>query len=691
VKLYHFLPQALLRPMKIRYEERNQSLRFRGAESQLEGEALRLSAVCLDEVKSLVQWQEKKEDLRSRLAWMLGLEPIPERAELLVDIAGIVDRQHYSIERVSFQSLPGLHVTANFYVPKGVTGPVPCVLYLNGHWPSLAGAKTGFQDRYLWYPANGFALLVVDPLQFGEVPGIHHGTSRMNLWNWLSLGYSPAGVEVWNAMRALDWLETRSEVDASRVAATGISGGGVMTQFLAALDDRVGVAVASCSTYTIGSQVRHRLVSEQCDCTFYPNVAAVDFPVVDALIAPRPLLILGGRKDPIFPPSGFREAFQRSKQVFDLFQENDGGGERIRLVESNDGHADPDHFLRESRRWIAHWLNEADRIPEEAFDGPQPESEPPDTLKCLPRIPPDAVNYHVHDVFNVSGQGCVPATVSDWEERRGSLLTELKGTVFSWFPQQAVPFQAKRLRGSGGYLGELADFGEYELDSEPGARIRVQLLRPKVETPSDTVIWIRGVRDHVGFPDLDDFLPLVSSSIVAVVTPRFADRPLPGAVYARIERTAAIVGRTIASLQVWDVMRALSWVCSETESRNMISVYGRAETGIIGLYAAILDDRIQQVVLQDPPVSHRQGPALLTILRHSDIPEVAAMLAPRRLTFLSGVSPELERTRNVFRLLGAEAEFNVRPSLAAAIIGSRNAGDHREGQNGFDVSGDFSC
>src|SRR5688572_16911982 len=131
------------------------------------------------------------------------------------------------------------------------------------------------------------------------------------MWHWLSLGYTPAGVEVWNAIRALDYLETRSEVDAKRIGLTGISGGGAMTWYTAAVDERVAAAAPVCSTFTWGSQAEHWVARGQCDCIYYHNSYRWDFPMVAALIAPRPLLILSGQKDTIFPPYGYHEVLDR--------------------------------------------------------------------------------------------------------------------------------------------------------------------------------------------------------------------------------------------------------------------------------------------------------------------------------------------------------------------------------------------
>ena len=670
MKLRQLLPQAFLSVLKDLYEKKQRTIRERRAERYLIEEALQLSDNCLEHVKSLAEWEALRPRYKEQLAWMLGLPNVQVGSGISAERAGVLEREGYIIEKLVLQSLPELYVTANFYLPRKRSARLPCVIYLNGHWPSLDGAKTGFQDRYLWYPANGFALLVLDPLGFGEIPGVHPGMNRLNLWHWLSLGYTPAGVEVWNAIRALDWLGSRPEIDSSRIGVTGISGGGVMTQFLAALDERVGVAAPSCSTYTIGTQAAMGLVSQQCDCTFYPNVFRIDFPEVLALIAPRPLLILGGRKDPIFPPAGFREAFRRVREIYNLFDDPGCLEQRIRLVESRQAHTDPPYFLFETRSWMCRWLREQNGI-DPTMEAPDSKLERPEILRCTAGIPRSALNYRIHDFWIEHRALSAPTIREDWYRRKEELLNKLRTRVFGWFPRTEIPFKTRRLVASGSYAGDFADFGEYEFDSEPGAPVMGYLLIPRGQNgPVPLIVWIKEPADHVAFPDIDEFLPFLRTHALVILTPRFADHPLPGNDYARIERTAALVGRSVASTQVWDVLRAVAWTIHDRGIEpSGIIVYGRGCAGITGLYAALFDSAIGHVVLRDPPVSHFDGPALPTILRETDIEEVAGILAPRCLTLLSHGREGFPLTRSLFELVSAGGSFSYAPSLAEALLG----------------------
>ena len=669
------LPGWLQRPLKGGLEARAVRARHRAALRNLAAAASELSARSLEEVRTLSDWTKRREDSRRALRAMLGLDPLPAKTPLRAQIAGTVERPAYRIEKIVFESLPGLFVTANLYLPRGGAGPRPAIVYLNGHWPTLDGAKTGYQDRYLWYPANGFALLVVDPLGYGEIPGLHPGTNKLNRWDWVSLGYTPAGVEVWNAMRALDYLETRSEIDSARVGATGISGGGVMVQYWAALDERVAVAAPSCSTFTIGNQVVRDLVVHQCDCTFYPNVYRLDFPEVLALIAPRPLLILGGRRDTLFPPAGFRAAFRKAARIFGLYEPAASAGARIRLVESNAGHTDPPHFLAETRLWMCRWLRGQEDVPE-ARTGATPPPEAPETLRCLDACPPTARNSRIHDEWFARPTGAVPATAADADRRKAQALELLRTQVLADPVQDSVPFRTRRLAAGGGRAGQFAAFGEFEFDVEPAVPVKISLLLPdRAAKTQPLVIWVRSPGEPVLFPDLDEFFPLLRTHAFAILTPRFSERPLTGREHAAIERTAVLTGRSLAALRTWDVRRALAWVLRDRGlAPSEIATYGRGAAGVAGLYAALLEPGIGHVVLREPPASHLEGAALPTILRQTDLDEMAGCLAPRRLTLLARHPEAFARTQALYGLAGAPAAFRCVADLAAAFAAAAPKG-----------------
>jgi cephalosporin-C deacetylase-like acetyl esterase len=630
--------------------------------------AAELSSRSLSEVRTLEEWKKKRPSLQRELLYMLGLDPLPERTPLKAEIRGVLDRLEYRVENIVFQSRPGLYVTGNFYLPKKAPPPLAAVIYVCGHSPHPLGAKWAYQDRAAWFAEHGYACLILDTLEFGEVPGLHHGIHDLNLWNWLSRGYTPAGVEVWNAMRAVDYLQSRTEVDKSRIGMTGISGGGATTWFTMAVDERIAAAAPVCSTYVFGSQAAHWVASGQCDCIYFHNTFLEDFPIVGALIAPRPLLICSGRKDADFPPDGYHEVFCRAKKIYDLYAGARREPDAIKEVDDDVGHSDIPLFRKEARQWMNLWLK-GDKAPVEIEPLPTEPRESAEALSCLSGLPADAANYKIHDLFIPVAPARTWTTLEDWEGRRRELVKDLREKVFRWFPREEIPFETRVSRDNGGWAARYADFKEAVFDTEPGVPIRARILKPrKASKETPLLIYVKQPGDSIYPLDLDELLPVLGRYTVVVLNPRLTEHPLSPFEYAEIERTSSWVGRTAASMQVWDILRTVEWlVVEEKIPSGSITVHGKGGMGILALYAGLFDPRIGRVVLKDPPASHTEGPALLNVLRITDIPEMAGAFAPRKLVFEGNIPASFESAGGIYKLHRRTDQMTSAGSLPEAL------------------------
>jgi hypothetical protein len=241
--------------------------------------------------------------------------------------------------------------------------------------------------------------------------------------------------------------------------------------------------------------------------------------------------------------------------------------------------------------------------------------------------------------------------------------------VFRWFPSEKIPFETRVSQDGGGWAPKYADYKEVSFQTEDGVRIRAQLLTPKQNSDgAPLLIYVKRPGDSVYFMDLDEMLPLLGRYQVLILNPRLSELPVSPVEYASIEMTAAWSGRTIAAMQVWDILRAIEWVANEARiPASSISIYGKGDMGIIALYAALFDSRVSQVILNTPPGSHWQSPALLNVLRITDVPEVAAALAPRRLVSLTGLPESFAFTRAVYRLERASSQCAEAGSLPEAL------------------------
>jgi dienelactone hydrolase len=270
-------------------------------------EAATLSDRCLADIKTLDDWTSQRATFRRQYQEMLGLWPLPERTDLKPVITGKLEQEEFTVEKLQFQALPGLYCTANLFLPKKSPQPAPTILYECGHWRLVTngisyGNKVAavYQGDGAWFARNGYVCLVLDTLHAGEVQGIHTGTRDQGLWWWNSRGYTPAGVEAWFGIRALDYLSTRPEVDTNRFGITGHSGGGAYSWAVTALDDRIKVAAPLAGMADLHAHVVEGIMDSHCDCNFPINYYRWDFPQIAALAAPRPLLIGGTDRDGLF-------------------------------------------------------------------------------------------------------------------------------------------------------------------------------------------------------------------------------------------------------------------------------------------------------------------------------------------------------------------------------------------------------
>lgn len=645
------LPDGLRHDAQQRYDLFNQYLKRRAAG---------ITRAHLQGIQSLDAWTRERPRVLREMRHMLGLDPWPERTPLRAEVTGTVQRPTHRIDKIVFQSMPGLYVTGNLYLPTEVSSPLPTVLYVCGHSPGPHGAKVDYQHHGVWFARHGFAALLIDTIEFGELPGLHHGTHNLGMWDWLSLGYTPAGPEVWNAMRAIDYLETRPEVDAARIALTGISGGGAMTWYTAAVDERIKVAVPVCATWTVEQQAALDSVHENCDCIFFHNTFQADMATAGALIAPRPLKFLNAMRDPMFPPAGYLDVRRQLEPVYGWYDAPD----QLELYEHDSPHRDIVPFRKEANEWIRRWLTR-DETP---FDEGTIEPETGETLRVLDHYPADTINDSIHRTFIPTHQPRVWTQRQDWERRRTELIDQLKDQTLRLFPETRVPFAAWTARDKG-WADRYCEVLNVEFTTEEDVRVQGQLFVPREERHRHSaLVYVKRAEDVIYPVDWDPLLPLLGRTVVLTLRPRGVDYPVDNYRLTTIKRTAALLGGTLATMQLWDVLRSLDFLIDEQRlPLTSVSLYGRGAMGPLGFYAAALDQRITRVIVDEPPASHREGPPLLNVLRLTDLPEAAGLVAPRELVSLTPLPAAYDYTASVFALHGRREAIRMAGGLGQAL------------------------
>jgi dienelactone hydrolase len=614
-------------------------------------ETAKLRDRCLTEVKSLEDWQAKRKGYRKQLFEMLGLDPLPEKTDLKPVVTGKIEREQFTVENLYFQSRPGLYVTANLYIPKGLEKPAPAILYVCGHGNVKKngvsyGSKTSYQHHPAWFARNGYVCLIIDTLQLGEIEGIHHGTYRYKMWWWNCRGYTPAGVEAWNCIRALDYLETRKEVDAGRFGVTGRSGGGAYSWWISALDDRIKAAVPAAGMTDLQNYVVDGCVEGHCDCMFIVNTHRWDYPLVAALVAPRPLLISNSDKDSIFPLDGVIRLHEKVRNIYRLY-----GAEKSLGLNITEG---PHRDTQELRVSAFTWFNRFLKNDTSLIDKPAVPFFKPEQLKVFKELPADEINTRVHELFVPKSQQS-SATLS--ARQRQELLKTLREKSFGGWPTQE---QAGPLNISQAFSAERhgISLSAFDFTSQPYVRLRLYLAhRPGVERPNKVVLnvldqqgwtqWLAGIR--VGFADAlkDETLPDPNeeafeqlletlkdgNSVLAFAAPRgiglTAWNP-DERKQTQIRRRFMLLGQTLDGMRVWDVRRAVQ-ALRQIELLKDLSVVIKGQRIMAGivLYASLFEPDIAGLDLWNLPEYHREGPTFLNVLRFTDIPQTAAMTKER--------------------------------------------------------------
>ncbi|MCA1659758.1 MAG: prolyl oligopeptidase family serine peptidase, partial [Verrucomicrobiaceae bacterium] len=327
-----------------------------------------------------------------------------------------------------------------------VPQPLPAILYVCGHSNVVEngvsmGNKTDYQHHGIWFARNGYVCLMLDTIQLGEIRGHHHGTYNLGRWWWPARGYTPAGVEAWNGIRALDYLETRPEVDRTRLGITGRSGGGAYSWWTAGLDERIKVAVPVAGITSLHNHVIDGAIEGHCDCMFMLNTARWDFDRVAALIAPRPLLIANTDKDTIFPLDGVVEVYDQARAVYKAL----GQEAQIGLHIAEGPHKDMQPLNVAAFHWFNRFLKGADLMQITEEPARKARTHLPRDLKVFAELPKDEKVTTVDEFFVPAYSPKTEApSAAEWAPMREMWLKALREECFrAWSPERTKSSRAR--------------------------------------------------------------------------------------------------------------------------------------------------------------------------------------------------------------------------------------------------------
>ncbi len=654
------------------------------------------------DIQTLEDWTSRREEYRRQLYEMLGLDPLPEKTPLNSVVTGSVEADDFVVENLHFQSMPGLYVTANLYRPKQQAEPLPAILYVCGHGGVKKngisyGNKTHYQHHGAWFARNGYVCLTIDTIQLGEIEGIHHGTYREKMWWWNNRGYSSAGGEAWNCIRSLDYLQSRKEVDPERIGVTGRSGGGAYSWWVSALDERIKVAVPVAGITSLHNHVVDGCVEGHCDCMYMVNTYRWDYPMVAALVAPRPLLISNTDKDRIFPLDGVVDVHAKVRKIYRLHDAENKLGLQI----TEGPHKDTQELRVHAFRWFNRFLKDDDSLIETTAT----KFLEPEQLKVFAELPEDQRVSDIHDTFVASvSRDDLPNNREEFLKQRENWMTQLSEKSFRGWPSgdEIESLNVKQVASA-----EHNGFAvrAYQFTSQSPYRLTLYVVEPtdrKASKSRPLCVTVLGQQEwepvskllSVALPETNggsaeenqdawtDIVQLAKScptSTLVYIVPRGVgptEWSRDERKRTQIRRRFMQLGQTADGMRIWDIRRALQALdeIDHFSSRpRMLHATGNAAA--LTLYASLFEEKISELHLAQLPTANREGITLLNVSRFVEMPHVLLMAADRVKTVHLSVKPEhksaWDGVANVVELESVLPRDRIQVHLPPVLDGSR--------------------
>lgn len=577
---------------------------------------------------------------------------IPGKSDLNAKVIGTSQQEGFRVEKIIFESIPGRYVTANLYIPDG-EGPFPVALELCGH---SQNGKMYLQSAVL-FALNGIAVLVADPIGQGEriqftdqnnqslTRGVTTEHTLLNAGANL-LGSSVAAYEFWDNHRAIDYLETRDDIDKSRIGIYGFSGGGTQTVYMLGLDDRIMVAAPG-----IYFSQRERMLelygpADGCQHIPYEGREHLELADFTLMMAPKPVLIISGRYDNNADYWGVVQVFGELKKAYSLM----GSPEKVSLFTFEGGHEIPEVSCKALVNWFKKWMCHDDM----PVHGTNQYKVPLDAMQCTAT---GQVNT------SIEGSQSIPeyhlALSERYVKQRADFVKQGKAEVTQKVIELlgiSIPAEKIQLKETGTIKMRNYDLKKYQIARNGQMPIPCVVLIPEnVQPDSPVVLYLNeGGKDHI-LSDENTVGSYINQNDILVLADLrgFGETADPLSLndtkyWNREYRNAMIsmhIGRPIMGQRVIDIMSLLDFFNSYPALKGReVEVVANGAYGSAVIHAAFLDQRINKAeisrsiksfndFLKNPMQRDVYTNVLYGVLKYYDLQDLV-QLSGKRIRFL---------------------------------------------------------
>jgi cephalosporin-C deacetylase-like acetyl esterase len=556
-------------------------------------------------LKSPEDWAERQNETRKKLETFFG--KFPKKTPLNAKITGKIEHDKYTVEKLYFESQTNYYVTANLYIPKNRKEPMPGVLFTSGH--SGPGKMLPlYQEACIGLALKGYVVLAIDPIGQGERIEYFNATDKkenvqgaVNQHYYLGrpsflVNWTLSGLRVWDCIRGLDYLTSRPEVDTSKIAAVGNSGGGQMALLITAVDERVKVCAAG---HPGGQMEKNYLLGQN----------LIDRQIF-SLIAPRPVRVIVGEK------SGEAEFHQKKIDDIQLFDQGLGYSEDRAQLVLVDGVHDLKYPKREK---VYDWLNKWFNKETEGNKEPPIQTEKPQTLWA------SKSGLTLVSLGGETGQTLNAKRLKNIykpEKDVNKLKKQVAERIGLNLNQKKTDLKLHSF-GTNNY-GDLS-VEKLTYQSEEGILIPSLLIEPKnVKSNSPVYIYASDRGKPRNFHDsLTPFALAKKGYVVLAIDVRGIGETSPTPALPSPVRYSdctqfqwyhdclAIQSpgfrRTMLGMRTFDVMRGIDFLQTRKELQGKkIIVYGEGVGGLWATLASIYDSRISGVITDGTLTSYKQ-------------------------------------------------------------------------------------
>ena len=561
-------------------------------------------------LKTRSDWEKRQALVKEKLLELVG--PFPEKTPLNVSITDVLHKDGFRVEKIIYESMPDFYVTGCLFIPDKIDGEVPAVLNVIGHNQEAFRAEL-YQKVYLNLVRKGIIVLAIDPIGQGEHvqyydPGINFSSigytviEHCYLGNQCFLsGVSPGRYFIWDGIRGIDYLLTRDDVDPERIGVTGFSGGGTITSYIAAFDDRVKVSVP-CSWSTASRRQLETKGVQDAETIFVRGLAeGITLEDLIEVRAPKPTLMTFVSRDQYLSIQGARESFREAKKAYALL----GHEDNLELVEDDYEHwMTPKIRLKMYEFFMRHFNLPGDPAEEEV----EILSEAELTVTPTGQISTSLGGDMVFDVNKRETE----ELIKDLEKSRKNIARHLSGVMvkakdISGYTVSEVFEYEPFLNGR--YQRDGYTVGKYAIKGEGDYVIPLLLFVPDgITGKHPALVYLHQEGKAAEALPGGEIEKLVKKGyIVAAVdvmgtgeTKNTATRPLgPG-------YTAVLIGRSIVGIQAGDIVRAVGYLKSlDDVDNNKVGAVAVGEICLPLIHAAAFDTSIDNVTLIGSPISYR--------------------------------------------------------------------------------------